>query len=321
MAKTAYSKGKKVLKGQRGNNACITLQEGYERFVQDLTCRNVSSKTLENYRFELKKFIDYVGSDTLCNTLSNSTVQDYNRYLRSRYTNISTINTAMRGARTFLNFLYKEGYCQKLNVPMLKEQEKVRDCYTSQELEVLLKPPNLKTCSFVEYRNWLIVTFMCAVPLRVNSICNLLKTDIDYDNGVVHVNTTKNKKASILPVPPQVLKLLEKYSKSFESPYLFPNHFGDKMTSNGMSHSLANYVKARGIIKERSVHLFRHTFCKNWIEQGGDIVRLAKFLQHSNLEMVRHYSNLYGDSLRQGTDNFLLLNTINISGSKSVIKR
>lgn len=318
--KQPYGKGKKVLKSHGSATGSIALQEGYNKFVQDLTCRNASSKTLENYHFELNKFMEHVGADAPCKSLSNDTVQDYNRHLKGKYNSTASINTALRAARTFLNFLHKEGYCSKIHVALMKEQEKIRDCYTQQELEVLLKSPNIKTCPFTEYRNWAIIAFMCAVPLRVNSVCNLLKTDIDYGNSIVKINTTKNRKASILPIPQQVLKILEKFSKSFEGEYLFPNQYGDKMTSNGMSHQLAAFVKSRGIHKERSIHLFRHSFCKNWIEQGGDIVRLAKFMQHSNLEMVKHYSNMYTDSLRKGTDNFILINNVDYS-PKTIIKR
>jgi integrase/recombinase XerD len=319
--KQTYSRGKKAIKGIGGNDNSETLQEGFKRFILDLTCRNASKKTLDNYNFELNKFIKHVGTDALCSTMSNEIVQGYNKYLRGKYTNIASINTALRGSRTFLNFLHKEGYCNKIQVQLMKEQEKVRDCYTQQELEVLLKNPSIRNCPFTEYRNWAIITFMCAVPLRVNSICNLLKTDIDYKNSLVNVNTTKNRKASILPIPQHVLKVMEKYSNSFTGEYLFPNQFGELMTSNGMSHSLAKYVKGRGIYKERSIHLFRHSFCKNWIEQGGDIVRLSKFMQHSNLEMVKHYSNMYSDSLRMGTDSFILINSVEYGTPKTTIKR
>ena len=51
-----------------------------------------------------------------------------------------------------------------------------------------------------------------------------------------------------------------------------------------------------------SIHLFRHTFAKMYIQAGGDPFRLQKLLGHSDLTMTRHYVALYADDLKANYD-------------------
>jgi integrase/recombinase XerD len=62
--------------------------------------------------------------------------------------------------------------------------------------------------------------------------------------------------------------------------------------------AIGKYNQKRGVNKT-SVHLFRHTFAKNWITNGGDIFRLQKILGHSSIEMVKEYVEMFSDDLKR----------------------
>ena len=70
-----------------------------------------------------------------------------------------------------------------------------------------------------------------------------------------------------------------------------------------------------------SIHLFRHTFAKNWIIKGGDLHSLQKVLGHSTLEMVTHYANLYDADLRPKVENYSVLATHISKNAGKMIKR
>ena len=70
------------------------------------------------------------------------------------------------------------------------------------------------------------------------------------------------------------------------------------MTRSGLTSAIRNYNLRRGVNKT-SIHLFRHTFAKNWITSGGDLITLSKVLTHSELEMVKRYSNLYAYDVKE----------------------
>jgi len=90
---------------------------------------------------------------------------------------------------------------------------------------------------------------------------------------------------------------------------LFPSENTHQMIRTSVGHDVAKYNRDRAITKT-SCHLFRHTFVKNWILEGGDILRLQKVIGHQSIQMVQHYSNLYGNDLKRGFDDFNLLSRL-----------
>jgi len=52
------------------------------------------------------------------------------------------------------------------------------------------------------------------------------------------------------------------------------------------------------------VHLFRHTFAKKWIQNGGNIFSLQKILGHSSLDMVKEYVSLFSEDIRHDYDKY-----------------
>ena len=57
------------------------------------------------------------------------------------------------------------------------------------------------------------------------------------------------------------------------------------------SRMLYDYNKRRGV-KTTGIHRYRHTFAKQWIVNGGNVVALSKLLGHSSLDITQNYINL-----------------------------
>jgi integrase/recombinase XerD len=69
-----------------------------------------------------------------------------------------------------------------------------------------------------------------------------------------------------------------------------------------------------------SAHLYRHTFAKNWILNGGDIFRLQKVLGHSDLTVVKEYVNMFSNDLSIDFDRFNPLDRLEMNQMKKHIK-
>jgi len=92
-------------------------------------------------------------------------------------------------------------------------------------------------------------------------------------------------------------EVLENYLKTWEwdiDDYLFPTYEGKQMTVSSLQSTIREYNISRKVTKT-SLHLFRHTFAKNFILAGGGMVQLQMLLGHSTLEMTRRYINVYGN--------------------------
>lgn len=81
---------------------------------------------------------------------------------------------------------------------------------------------------------------------------------------------------------------------------------------------LYEYNKRRGI-ETTGIHRYRHTFAKQWILNGGNVVTLSRLLGHSNLSITQNYINLLVSDLSKQVDEIDLISKF--SGRKSIKMR
>lgn len=105
-----------------------------------------------------------------------------------------------------------------------------------------------------------------------------------------------------------------KYRKGNSDDYLFCNSYGNKGNIRSYQDMLAVYNHRRGVEKT-SAHLYRHTFAKKWILNGGDIFRLQKILGHSDLSVVKEYVQMFGRDLAIDFDKYNPLDRTASNGS------
>ncbi len=220
-----------------------------------------------------------------------------------------TVATYFRDYRAIAYWLMDNKLIAQHHITVKNVESDYKDVYTSDEIDKLLKKPD-DNCTFAEYRDWVVINYVLATGNRVGTIVKIKIADIDFDERMISINTQKNKKKTRIPIEDNKLfKILRDYiddwltdeNGNYVSPYLFPSSYSDSsnypMTRERLANSIAGYNRKRGVSKT-SIHLFRHTFVKNWIMTGGDLHMLQRILGHSTLAMVTHYANLYDTDLR-----------------------
>ena len=283
------------------NKREFTVSEAIEHFMRKCTSKNLSHKTLGVYKQRLKTFQVFLDDDIyLISSITIDTVDDYILYLKETGTrNDVTVVSHLRDLRVFLYFFMDEGQLSQFKIKLPKVDKKLKETYSDEELKLLLKKPNLKTCDFSEYKIWTLTNYLIATGSRISSVLNIKINDLDFDNALIKVSVTKNRKAQMIPMSATLATVLQEYlvyRMGEPADYLFCNTVGGKAEIRTYQDMIAKYNKKRGVIKT-SAHLYRHTFAKMWILNGGDIFRLQKILGHSDLSMVREYVNMYSNSI------------------------
>lgn len=87
---------------------------------------------------------------------------------------------------------------------------------------------------------------------------------------------------------------------------LFTNVFGQPRGKSTCYSMLYFYNKNRGVTAT-GIHRYRHTFAKQWISNGGNVVSLSKILEHSNLSITQRYVNLLVSDLAKQVEEVDLL--------------
>lgn len=288
----------------------VTMDTGFDEFIQQCRTKNLSEKTIKNYSQQWKYFVQWFDSDRVCD-ISKDAITAYIQYMQRKEIAVESINTALRHIRAVVNYFNTESYCQPIKIQLLKVEQKIKDCYTVEELSILLKKPDIPKCGFTEFRTWTIINFLTGTGIRVKSLVNIKIQDLDFVNGLVTITTTKNKRPQLLPLPDSLQTVLRAYLKhrgGQPQDFLFPSENNTRLLETSVYHDVERFNQSRGVDK-KGLHLFRHTFGKQWVLNGGDVFRLQKQLGHSTLTMSQKYANIWDSDLKSSTQ-FNLLETL-----------
>lgn len=249
--------------------------------------------------------------------------RDYRKYLTNLGVNEQTIAAYFRAYRAIAYFAMEEGWIPRRKISIKQPEPPIKNCYTDDEIKRLVRKP--KTDDFLENRNWVMVNYFLATGNRVSSVADLRIGDVDLDEGYITVNRQKNGKPTRIPLVKKITRILRAYIDDYRTEVngvpvglnepLFCNLYGEKLSENGIKKAIANYNRSRNVEKT-SVHLFRHTFAKKWIIDGGDLLQLEKMLGQSSLKMVQHYSNLYASDIKEQAEKHAVITKTRGNGRK-----
>lgn len=311
---------RQTIQMERKNNN-KTFDQGYDEFILNCRVRNLSPETIKHYDSTMMTIYKFIPPKT---PIKDITINVVNNFILSCKSNLNvkdvTINTYLRGLRAVMYYFMKLGYLDEFKITNIKFDKHIIETYTDSELKLLLKKPSIKKCTFTEYRSWVLVNFLLGTGCRVGSLVEIRNKDIDFENAVVSLNVTKNRKPLLIPLSNTLVEVLKEYMNircGEENDYLFCTAYGEKANRQTISVNVNNYNRKCGVMKT-GLHRFRHTFAKKWINSGGDIFRLQKILGHSSLDVVRNYVNMFTNDLQDNFNTFSPLE--NIARGKEFIK-
>ena len=258
----------------------------------------------------------------MCHNINHETVLNYIEYLQSKDIKDITINSYLRGLRAILYYLMEQGYIEEFKIRLIRADKEIKDTYSDKELEILLAKPDMKKCTFREFRTWAFSNFFLGTGLRLSSVLNLKIKDVHFDSMEIKITKSKNRKQQIIPLSfslGAVLKAFLTYRGGESEDYLFSTQYGQQLSKSTVQKDIQEYNRLRGINKT-SIHLYRHTFAKMWILNGGDIFTLRKILGHSSLEIVKEYVEIYGNDLQMKYNEHNPLDKMTVQKKKDKIK-
>ena len=151
----------------------------------------------------------------------------------------------------------------------------------------------------------------------------LLKTEVDFEPSLIHPRQAKSvpgKKAKLrppLPVPPELLKLLEWQIEQTPRDYPLVFHASHNACAN-----FASTPRKAGIPRNNSagrrlwVHSFRHTYCTPLARQVPNAWMLKEILGHNRIATTEKYTHVTAEAVPIPTLNLLPPGLSDLSGKK-----
>ncbi|MBP3383841.1 MAG: site-specific integrase [Firmicutes bacterium] len=274
----------------------MTIRNGGDQFLRWCRLNNYAPDTLNFYEQSLHNFSLFCSLEEPIERLNADTMEEYTFFLQKKDISSVTVHCYLRGMKTVIRYLADKGFISHFEIILPKTVTPVKEVYTEEELKKLLKKPDVKKCSFAEYRNWVIVNYLLGTGQRRNTVINLKIGDIDLPNKLVTLRMTKNKKQTILPLTKTLVAVLEEYLTyrgGDKEDYLFCTWEGKPITPDGLSNNIRKFNLRRGVDRT-AMHLFRHTFAYLAMKNKMDILKLQRLLCHSRLDTTQKYLRSFG---------------------------
>ena len=291
-----------------------TFDEGFEKFIELCGIKNLRPKTIKNYKENYNRFSKFIQECTKCQyikELSQYDVDNYVLYLRGFEMKDTSVNAYMRSLRVLIYFWIESQQCVKMKIRIHKADKQPKKTYTDDELYRLLRKPNIKTCDFAHYRNWVMVNFFLATGVRVSTLVHIRIEDVDMVFDRIHLTYTKSRKPQIIPMSAQLKNVLREYigfRQGKQEDYLFCNEYGLQLTTDAVKHAIARYNKSR-CVDRNGLHAFRHTFAKKCVMNGVNVFVLQRLMGHSDISVTKEYIELYEDDLAFNIEKYNPLDT------------
>jgi integrase/recombinase XerD len=280
--------------------------EQLQKYLRKCAARGLGDKTIRNYHINLLTFEKWRG-DKLLIELVEDDIDDYIFYLKKITTiNDTTLNNKLRDLRAFLKFAHSRGWCDEIEIRLLKVQEPDIIPLEDDQLREIYDACNMKK-KLDRVRDYTIMRLLEETGIRLSECMGLEFNDVNIKVGSVKLKKTKNKKAREAYLTPAMKKDLNLYLEARKH-FLAANGLENKtdiwiavkapskgkaVSARTIQEQLHKYGEMAGIPVRVSPHTFRHTFARNFLINGGDIFTLQELLGHSSLEMVRRYVRLF----------------------------
>lgn len=173
-------------------------------------------------------------------------------------------------------------------------------------------------CSADPMTSGILIALYCG--LRIGEICALQWTDIDFEEGILHVRKTLLRIRDLSPDAPRKTKVVIERPKTASSVRKIPvpaflltylKAFSSSPEAYILTGSAAymeprlylsrykRILKAAGV-QEYTFHTLRHTFATRWIDNGFDVKALSEILGHSSVKTtLQRYVHPSMESKRQ----------------------
>lgn len=213
-----------------------------------------------------------------------------------------TINMRLCSLKLLHMFLVSEGYLKEnplKNISYLDTPQNLIQSFSDEQIALLLRIPKQNT--FTGLRDFTIMLLLLETGCRVSELANIKISDINLTSGYIKV-MGKGAKERNIPIQSNFKKVLRKYlfhRGELDHEFLFITVDNNPLKVRAIQERMDVIGEKAGLksVMRTSPHIWRHTFARKYIVNGGDVFSLKSILGHNHWQMVHHYVNLFGSDV------------------------
>lgn len=271
-----------------------TVDDMVESFILARRADGRAPRTIRDYHRALDPFAAWCrGRRLSVKSLNRDHIREYVADLRSRGWAEGTVAIHVRNLRTFLRWLYEEGYTSGNLAEAVKAPRKVvrvEEPLTIHEIRLLLS-----ACHGDDFalRDRAIILVFVETGLRRGEMARLKRGDVHLgeNSAWIQVYAPKTKTYRFAFLQREATTALREYlaSRRDNNEYLWIGARGP-LTDDGIYQVLRRRAVRAGLNPHRvHPHAFRKFFATWWVQNGGDTIRLQHLGGWTSPEMLKVY--------------------------------
>ena len=280
------------------NNELITKYIDYLKYE-----RKLSNNTVLSYSENIGVFLNEIKNKSILSITSD----DIKKFLEKEHIKSSkTRSHYITVLNNLYTFLINEGISKinpLENIKQPKIEKKLPSYLTIEEIDQLL---DVELISPYDYRNKAMLEVLYGTGIRVSELINIKLSDIDFIEDYIRI-TGKGSKERIVPFNDVCKNYLEKYINEYrnlllknkDSEYVFINSRSSKISRQGFFKIIKELCLKKGIKKNVSPHLLRHSFATHLLNNGADLRIIQELLGHSDLSTTQIYTEVLNEKLKK----------------------
>lgn len=289
---------------------------------------SLSAKTKLAYSSDLAQFRGFVGEDLGLLSLGAANVENWFAHLREEGYSPASIRRKMVTLRVFCSYWVRKGTLPESPFWRVKLSfgriEQLPRALTAGEMSALLDQarktysttqlshqPNCITktrteqFSFGRYsalRNLALVDLLFATGIRVGEASSLDVRDFLVEEAVFRVQGKGGRDRVACVVDEKTVQIQQEHLAArrrfdSQSPALFLNMSGQRLSTQGIANVIAQFRRDAGIERHITPHMLRHTVATLLLRNGADIRIVQEFLGHTSIATTQRYTHITKEHL------------------------
>jgi len=261
--------------------------------------RRLSPHTLDNYRRDLNRLLEYCDSAGIADwaTLDSFAVRSYVAWRHRKGIGGRSLQRELSAIRSFYNYLLRErvvGSNPALDVPAPKAEKRLPHALDVDQTGHLMAIPDEGPLAL---RDRAIMEMIYSSGLRLAELVSLDIDSIDRSDATVRI-TGKGGKTRVVPVGRAALAALADWLKvrgqlaPLEEKALFVSKNGRRISPRSVQQRLSNWAQRQGLSSRVHPHMLRHSFASHILESSGDLRAVQELLGHADIATTQIYTHL-----------------------------
>ncbi len=278
------------------------MSEDITEFMADLERQEAAKKTVVNYLSDLSCFARWfatsVGEEFSARAVTPTDVRDYRSFLQTTQgAKPATVNRRLAALRRFFLWAVAEGKTAEnpaISVRGVQSVPQGPRSLEKREVDRLLRKAENDATDGPGKRNLAILRTLQHTGLRVGELCALRISDLSISErkGSVTVRSGKGGKHRVVPLNNDARRAISAYLEvrpKVGDDHLFIGQWGRPLQPQGVELIVAKYARLAGL-ENVTPHVLRHSFAKQVLDSGTDLVAVARLLGHQRLDTTARYT-------------------------------